>query len=218
MQEQFDTNTLLRSAEPLPNDDLALKSFIAERGRLYRHTSVIGVRPAIPGELVETWIQTLDEDRVLERTTTAQDGDLVAIGALGERYVPSSAIIEATRVRVGTEGLRADENAPPIPADGHVYVLYRTNGHDYRLATPNPFVDQFIYLRTSSGRVQTGVPGGLMAAQISPLSGKDAALDVISRLDVVRFIGPKEFAASYMPADPDDYARFGIPAPMPLRA
>lgn len=138
---------------------------------------------------------------------------MVAVGTLGEQYTPSRAKIEKGREPVGAEGLREEEKAPPLPNDSHSYTLLRANGQDYRLATVNPFEDQNIYLRTSSGRLQTGVPGGLMTAQISPLSSEAESADVASRLDVARFIGPKEFAASYTAAGSEDYIRFDVPEP-----
>lgn len=207
----FDTSALLRAEAPLPNDDPDLKSFVAKRGRLYKNISVIAIRSAVPGEEIETWVKGSDDELLLERTTPANEGDLVAIGTLGEQYIPSRANVEKNREAVGPDGLRDDENAPPVPNDGHSYTLYRTNGQDFRLATPNPFNDQYIYLRTSSGRVQTGIPGSLMAAQISPLpDAAEGHQDAVPRLDVVRFIGPEEFAASYTLASADDRVRFGV--------
>lgn len=209
----FNINALLQAEAPLPNDDLALKGYIAEHGYLVRNTSVIAVRPATAGEPVETWIKGQNGQPVLERTATAKEGDVVAVGVLGEQYIPSKASIEKNREPVGTEGLREDEKAPPLPNDGHDYTLFRTNGQDYRLAAVNPFEDQDIYLCTSSGRLQTGIPGGLMAAQISPPSVETEDTDVVCRLDVARFIGPEEFAASYTAAGPEDYTRFGVSEP-----
>jgi hypothetical protein len=144
------------------------KSFIAAHGQLYKNTSVIAVRNAIPDEPIQTWIKGPEDQPILERTATAKEGDVVAIGVLGEQYIPSQANLKKNREQVDIEDLREDEKAPPLPDDEHDYVLFRTNGQDYRLASPSPFDDKDIYLRTSSGRLQTGIPGGLMAAQISP--------------------------------------------------
>jgi hypothetical protein len=212
-KQNFDTSPLLNATEPLPNNDPGLKTFVAQRGRLYKNVSVIGVRPAVDGEPIETWITDPAGNKVLERSTIARSGDLVAVGALGEQYIPSKSSIENNREAVGSEGLREDETPPPLPSDGHSYSLFRSNGRDFRVAAMNPYGNQNIYLRTSSGRLQTGVPGGMMAAQASIPPTETATGDLQDRLDVVRFIGPSEFAASYVEASPHEYAQLDVPLP-----
>lgn len=200
----FDTMALLDREQPLPNDDPRLKEWIETNGSLYINKAVIGVREAIPGEQIETWVNGA-QGKVLERSEIAKEGNLVAVGVLGEQYIPSAESLQRNKIPVGEEGLRDDEVAPPLPNDGHQYHLWRTNGGDYRVVAANPLPSN-IYLLTSSGRLQTGVPGGLIAAQIRS-SEDDPTQHVV---DVARFIAPDEFAASYRPATPIEYAQFGM--------
>lgn len=195
----FDTSRLRDRENPLPNDDPSLKDWVVENGELYINRAVIGVRPAVPGELVETWVSGPEGEKVLERSVVAEEGQLVAVGALGEKYIPSAAGLERNKVPVGEEGLREDEVVPPLPDDGHHYELWRPNGDDYRVVATNPY-DGSIYLRTSSGRLQVGVPDGKIAAQVSARPGAEGmSIDSAVDVGVARFIAPNEFAVSYRP-------------------
>jgi hypothetical protein len=144
----FDTAKLLDKENPLPNDNPGLKDWVIENGELYVNRAVIAVRDAVPGETIETWVEG-SGGRVLERAVMAEKGQLVAVGVLGEQYIPSTASLEKNKVRIDQEGLQEGEVAPPLPEDGYRYELYRPNGEDYRIVATNP-LHETIYLGTSS--------------------------------------------------------------------
>jgi hypothetical protein len=64
--------------------------------RLYRKKANVAIRPAVPGEVVETWI-----DGQRETVNTARAGDYVVCGARGEQYIISS---ETLATRYGPPG------------------------------------------------------------------------------------------------------------------
>jgi hypothetical protein len=91
--------------------DEALK---ADKVRLYRKKASVLIRPAVPGEVVETW---LDGQR--ETHNTAKAGDHVVRGTKGELYI------------IGADAL-ADRYGPPIgAADAQGFRRHVAKGNSY---------------------------------------------------------------------------------------
>lgn len=210
-RSNFDISRLRDRNDPVPNDDPALREWVVANGTLCRNIAIIAVRRAFPGEVVKTWIKGPGGKLVLERSTPTGPGhEWVAIGANGERYTPSSESLESNKEPVGAEGLRPLEKAPSIPDDGD-YTLMRPK-EDFRIAADNPFTEGRIYLGTSSGRVQTGLPGGKILVKVTLEQAEAGGTHL--EYGVARFLGPEEFPASYAPATADEYARLGLRPPL----
>jgi hypothetical protein len=100
----------------------------ANKVRLYRKKTTAVIRPAVPGEVVETW---LNGQR--ETVNTAKSGDHVVRGVKGEQYLITSAILAD---RYGTPAGASDRQGfRQYEAKGNCYA-FRYDGEPFKFVAP----------------------------------------------------------------------------------
>jgi hypothetical protein len=109
------------------------------RAPLYRKNAVVRIRPATPGEV----IQTVLADGTVETSNTAREGHYVITNPGGEQYLKGAAKVAAQYIEIG---------------DG----LYRANA--YCRAFPNP-VGSSIKIIAPWGEEQIGAPDCMLVAR-----------------------------------------------------
>jgi hypothetical protein len=101
--------------------DEAMRS---QKVRRYRKAANVAIRPAVPGEVVETWI-----DGQRETVNTAKAGDYVVRGVKGEQYVITASVLESRYGPAQTEATA--EGYRQYAATGTCYA-FRHDGEPFR--------------------------------------------------------------------------------------
>ena len=100
----------------------------ANKVRHYRKRQNVPIRPAVPGEVIETVIEGQRET-----VNTAKAGDYVVRGAKGENYIITAQIL-ADRYGPPISGPRAD-GYYEYPAKGNCYA-FRYEGEPFKFVAP----------------------------------------------------------------------------------